>query len=574
MYKRKKILAAALAATMLFSVLVGCTDKGDGGTGANATVNKETSDAKKEYALIKYKSYAGPSDSDTAFKNTVVGKEIKKAINVELEFLPSSSNATDIITDFASDSIPDFFVATTSPVNYMQLGQVNKAANENVLADMAPYLDNYPTLKAVFDTKLPAFSDFVVNNPDFKGKKYILPSSYTMSENPWLSGWGLYIRDDVAKKHNVALPKNFKTTDELYNLLKTIKSGNHKDIVGKNMYPLGFLQPWPQAMAALTRPFDFGGTMRIGEKDGKITHMIDTPFVDQQISWVRKLLAEGLLDPESFTQKQQQGDEKMKQAKYGVTALFAITAVEENEPNKTLLSVAPQMQYKPMGNLANNKGEELMTVNRGMEATQIYAISKKANVKGVLRFLEYVNSEEGRLLVTLGRNEQEWDFNEKGFAEMKKDVYQKLKTDPNFYNEMGIGNLTWFTLITGRYNPETNYFGADETTPTYQSDPSYFNRIQKTVQTMMPKVKVVDKLNIDLLLQTYPQKEQITAPLSEYNDILIRCYVEKTDASATALLNGYRKTLKDNGLDDYIKYLQKEHTANKDKYATYVTDVQ
>ena len=94
----------------------------------------------------------------------------------------------------------------------------------------------------------------------------------------------------------------------------------------------------------------------------------------------------------------------------------------------------------------------------------------------------------------------------------------------------------------------------------------------------MPNREIINKINLDSLLQTYPQKDTIGPVFNKVKDmtdnILYQCYLAKSDEAALKTLSGFVDTLNKSGYQEFLAYLQQEYDKNPDAYATYITDVQ
>jgi putative aldouronate transport system substrate-binding protein len=116
----------------------------------------------------------------------------------------------------------------------------------------------------------------------------------------------MYIQKKIADALGVD-PRSIKTQDEFYDLLVKIKEGGFTDDNGNLVYPLG-PKYWGGSVDALkyVATSDFWGVKDRGEyfnidADGSVKHEAETDYAYAKINFVRKLLAEGLMNPEFFT---------------------------------------------------------------------------------------------------------------------------------------------------------------------------------------------------------------------------------------------------------------------------------
>src|SRR5690606_29107542 len=112
----------------------------------------------------------------------------------------------------------------------------------------------------------------------------------------WL--YGFYVRKDIADQIGVD-PQSVKTKDDFYNFLKKIKDANLK-ANGQPVIPLGgFSNGWA---VGIGNTMFYGGAGYVDKGDGTIENSFFSKGYDEYTLYYRKLLSEGLLDSEAFTQ--------------------------------------------------------------------------------------------------------------------------------------------------------------------------------------------------------------------------------------------------------------------------------
>ncbi|WP_326558461.1 ABC transporter substrate-binding protein [Micromonospora sp. NBC_01796] len=192
------------------------------------------------------------------------------------------------------------------------------------------------------------------------GKYYLLPGVH---EKP-LHDYSVAVRVDILDQLGLQVPK---TWDELYTVLKALKA-RYPDT-----YP--FSERWG-------KPTPGGNLLNIigascGTQAGwnyqhttwdpgakKFVYTGATEQYKQMLQYVNKLVAEGLLDPESFTQTDDQARQKLANGKSFVIGANAQTLVNENRPDlaktqpnaklvKIPLLVGPAGEINPTSRLEN-----------------------------------------------------------------------------------------------------------------------------------------------------------------------------------------------------------------------------
>ena len=126
------------------------------------------------------------------------------------------------------------------------------------------------------------------------GKRYFLPALFDV---PFYDG-GLILREDLLKKYNLAAPKTF---DDLYQVLKVFKQHN------PSSYPLTILAG-PRVLYRMTMP---AWGISLGKNGASGSNTLSWDYANKRyfagaiseqyksyITYMHKLYAEGLLDPE------------------------------------------------------------------------------------------------------------------------------------------------------------------------------------------------------------------------------------------------------------------------------------
>ncbi|MCL2707738.1 MAG: hypothetical protein FWF03_01340 [Defluviitaleaceae bacterium] len=581
----KMIIAALLAVVMVLALAAACGGSGDSGVNATNTPTQAAGAAsdtdatpKRDIVTLSFKTYHAPDDGHPTHKDTPLGQLILEKFGVIIDWRPSNYQDAlqDLVTDIAAGTITDMFCSYASPQQPSTLEVKNKAAREGVLEDISGLLNKYPVLNnAVKKDNLSAYFQRVVYNPDFDGSIYFLPTGTEI--NPWVSGWGLYIRGDVAEALNVPIPDpSIQSTNDFYNLLVRIRDGNFVDINGREIYPLGFVAQWTHIVTAMTRPFDFGGAARFGIMDGKVMHQTETNFALDQVMWVRRLAAERLLDPEALSHTYDTGVDKMTQARYGVTCYFSMQPLATWGPYSTALHASnPEMTYQPLGNMVTHRGtnEYVISSSRG---TTMLMFKKGANVDRWLEVANWASGKEGRAAMNMGVEGENWFWNSDGYAQFTDASFEARQEDAKQYG-LDVGVFGYITTINPTDALETNPFGGRGDSVTLQNDPGNSAAIEFNGKATMPNVRVTDALQMNILVGLYdPDKYEILQPLlnDNYWDTLLQCYLAGSDAEAKTILDGYVDTLKRNGLDDLNAWLWEEYNKDLGLWADYTTEVQ
>lgn len=222
---------------------------------------------------------------------------IKEKTGVTLEWEYTKGSETEKVNQiFATQDLPDIY---TGPAWGGELDGIIKAAKEGQLVDISDKLGDYPNLaKSIAKENVPpALYEKAIDAYD--GKKYLLLQNQPATNEDgmdWL--YGFYVRKDIAEKVGVD-PQSVVTKEDFYNFLQKIKDANLKES-GQPVFPLGgFSNGWS---VGIGNTMFYSGAGYVDKGDGTVEHNFFTKGYEEYTLFYRKLVEEGLMDPEAFTQ--------------------------------------------------------------------------------------------------------------------------------------------------------------------------------------------------------------------------------------------------------------------------------
>lgn len=291
----KKFVSLLLVVTLVMSVFAACTKKeakeetetGTKTEEVNADV-AEATDATSEDP-VKIRIFY-PDNATLPFKEdwtTIV--EAEKMFNVDFEFevIPIADFSTKVSLALnTGNNTPDVILTATT------VGENASLALNGAVVPISDYSEFTPNFNARVEEF--ALTDAVDNLKLSDGKRYYMPSLYDI---PFYDG-GLILREDFLVSEGLEAPKTF---DDLYQILKAYKAKN------PDSYPLTILAA-PRVLYRMTMPsygVSLGKNGASGsntlswdyEKEEYFTGAISDGY-KEYISYLAKLYAEGLLDPE------------------------------------------------------------------------------------------------------------------------------------------------------------------------------------------------------------------------------------------------------------------------------------
>ncbi|NLO83005.1 MAG: extracellular solute-binding protein [Clostridiales bacterium] len=487
--------------------------------------------------------------------NNPVAQRIRERTGVTLkaEFI-TTSETEKLNTMFASGVMPDFVNAPYWSTTGGEGAVIKKAATEGMLLALNDYLESgkYPNIEKLYEIGVARdFKEFDLFHPDYEGNIYLIPQQ-TPGDNPEdVTNWayGVYARGDILKELGVK-PEEIDSSEKLYDLLVKIKNGNFTDINGKPVIPAGtwhngwsyseFLKSWSDYNISSYR-----------EEDGKIIHWIFSKDEEEKLMFMRKLIKEGLFDPEAFSNTDTMAKEKMA---VGKIAVFGAQS-GMGHFRQTLYQTNPEMKYELLGPFKNKSGNIATQVEKkgrsGFPVMFLSATTDKA--EAVLRFINFCNSEEGWLLASWGIEGEHYTM-ENGRPKWIPEWKQKMDEDPTAARDAGIGYLG-------------NFIGADSRKslwPTPEEDKTIFDKWQDEYIAKVPIV-FIDKVSANYLERDWPKYNEYRDAVStlDYEQEFRKACFASTDEEALKILNDIREKYRQAGLEELTQWVA-EKAAERD----------
>ena len=578
----KKVLSLALLGSMMVSMLGACGNSSEksgssagkastASVGKSSTASGQTADGKPStwiadrtiniQAYVDDIGYSLPKD----FNNTPVMQELTKrtGIKLNIQYTPGDSDAKVLASQLAAGTIPviiSYLDDSTRPEFPLLL----KAAKEGMFADVSAMMKDSQVYKKYYEEGyLPRDSyKNIVFREEFGGAVYLLPmkieevdrSAQYIPEDAYLGG--PYIQKSIADKLGID-PTSIRTSEDFYNLLVKIKKGGFKDDNGNDVWPLG-PKYWGGSYDSLA--FNIGelnwgvsgkgslGGYNIDKKDGKIKHEAETDYVYDKINYVRKLIKEGLMNPEYFTMDQTRAEEVSKSHN------SAIIADVHNYEN----IIFQTNDWVPLGPLNNVSGDNKGVVS-GKTQRGCWAISSQAeNPEEIFKFFDYLSTYEGQLLAEYGVEGLSYNLKD-GKPVITEEVSKKLNEgDVDWLiNSVGAafgGTANYFfEFMLTNVNPIDNF---GESRPGSGSG-SAFKRSVEIAKEYPREYKVVPGLKATAYL-TSTGLEDVKAQMDllNYQETLIQAFFAKDDAEVKSIIEAFRNQLQSAGNDQFKAKLE------------------
>lgn len=534
-------MSVLLVSIMAGSLLSGCMNssgngEGDGEGGGNT--------------LKILHNWNGSGGSDNGI--TPIEEVIKEKTGVTLEWEYTKGSETEKVNQiFATQDLPDIY---TGPAWGGELDGIIKAAKEGQLVDLSDKLDNYPNLaKSIAEENVPpALYEKAINA--YEGKKYLLLQNQPATNEDgidWL--YGFYVRKDIAEKVGVD-PQSVVTKEDFYAFLKKIKDANLQEN-GQPVFPLGgFSNGWA---VGIGNTMFYSGASYVDKGDGSLEHSFFTPGYEEYMLFYRKLLAEGLLDPDVFTQTDPIAKEKINQGRIAILAAHYSAILDAS---KEYVTSHPGSDYIPVGPLERADVDPNRPVDLGIQGNNVTVITKScqgACVDAALKFLDYMASDEGFMLARYGVQGVHWDMKD-GKPVANQEWFEKFAADQSGKVRKSVGIGIGLESLTGldRIN---SYAGGD-----IWADQDRLDAMDHARKILRPNgIQVITAYNPGDVITNAPEWEMLKPSMDRMGDAWKEAVFAKSDEAAMSIINELRGQLRNTGYDQAMQFTN-ENLKGKD----------
>ena len=345
---------------------------------------------------VTFKVFAGGAASIENFETNTFTKfyEQKTGIKLEWQIAPPASIAEQRRLSIAGGDLPDFYINTQFTKNDEVL-----YGKEGVFIPLNNLIDTYGYwMKDMFNTELPG-SRAMITAPD--GNIYGLPEASDAIHIVYPEK--LMINTEWLKKLNLAVPV---TTDDFYNVMTAFKTrdpnGNGRadeipHISANNLMPY-FVNSFIQ----------MDGSGFLVTADNKVDVAYNKQEFRQALTWLNKLISEGLIDSSSFSitnQDLRQIAENPNAQILGSTCQSAPSAFYSmtSERQRTFDAIPP---------LRGPNGVRLSVYNPSAQVgTGRLNITNKCRYpEAVIRWIDWFYDQEGLMTMRIGREGIEWKW--------------------------------------------------------------------------------------------------------------------------------------------------------------------
>lgn len=321
------------------------------------------------------------------------------------------------------------------------------------------------------------------------------------------------------------------------------------------MFPLGgFSNGWS---VGIGNTMFYSGAGYVDKGDGTVEHNFFTKGYEEYTLFYRKLVEEGLMDPEAFTQTDPIAKEKINQGRIAILAAHYPAILDAS---KEYVTSHPGSDYIPLGPLERADVDPSRPVDLGIQGNNVTAITsscKGACVDAALKFLDYMASDEGFMLARYGVQGVHWDMKD-GKPVPNKEWFDKFTADQSGKVRKNEGISIGLESITGldRINSAA---GGD-----IWADQERLDAMENARKILRPNgIQVITAYNPGDVITKSPEWEMLKPSMDRMGDAWKEAIFAKSDEAALSIINDLREQLRKTGYDQAMQFTN-ENLKGKD----------
>ena len=405
----KRLLYLTLSTTLLISSLTACGDKKEETKSDSASITSvSTHEAGDSFHLDTPLTVTSLFNDNAGYPmkdDWLLWKAITDKTNVTLDIqsIPGSDYGAKLGVLIGSGEIPYII-----PKIY---GGGTQYVSSGLILPVSDYLDMMPNF--MDKVKKWGMENELKTITQADGKFYVLPG---MHEKPYVQ-YSYAVRSDELKKLGIADPTNY---EEFYNMLKKLKEA-HPDI-----YPFSDRFLANSTMSNIAGDFHVGSGWGKGsyygyvKADDKFEFLPLSENFKNYLNYMHKLVTEGLMDPESFTQTDDQATAKFVSSKSYVIGANtqSIQTYKETLDDKFGAGTTEVSQIVPPSTDGTIGGSRLE--NGIMLSAKVKDDPRFEDIMGFIDWLWY--SDEGQMLTKWGVEGTTYTKDSTGTPQLMPDI--------------------------------------------------------------------------------------------------------------------------------------------------------
>lgn len=427
----KKIGILALTSALLISA--GCSNSG------NNSASTPSGDNANDTSPMTFSFFGADASPNWNKMQDDVGKEItaQTGVTLDAEFdVGSGGGQTKIALMAASGQYPDIVFAK---------GELNKLVEAGAIMDLTDLIDKHaPNIKKVMNSNM---NRMKYSNED--PAIYSIPTNGGVDQQAFDVTNGFQVQLRVLKE--LGYPE-IRTVEDFESVLKSYVA-KHPTTNGQPTIPLTVNADDWKIMITVTNQGDIttGGTndgeYHVDPETYEAILHYKRPEEKDYFRWLNHMYNTGLLDKESFVQKEDQ-----YKAKIASGRVLGLTSVEwEYQDAENALKTEGKDEYTyghfPVTLNEQYKDHSLQSV--GVDAYGISITTACKDPVRAIKFIDWLSSEEGQVLRSWGIEDKQYKV-EDGKRTIPDDILnQKVNDASSFTKQTGIGLYSIFGVQYG-----------------------------------------------------------------------------------------------------------------------------
>lgn len=439
----KKLLASSLAIVLSLG-LVACNQSGGDSKKTDGTKDQSTDSSESntdEIYEVDWYNADGTADDWT----DPIALKLTEKTGVKLNTtVPISQSDESVALMIAEQNYPDMLLAK---------GDTGALIEAGALIDLAPLIEEHaPNIKKMYGDQLDRLR-FSKDDPAI----YELTSAAAGPNTPLDTSGSALMQFQVLEANDYKIPEDLA---EFEKMIKDFLAENPKTPEGEDYIGLSISVADWQWLITLGNPAGFIAEAHqdngqwIVDENNKAYYKFLSPKIKEYMRWLNRMYQEGILDPQFATQTHE--DYVAKIASGRVLALTDQFWDFQDATNILEVDKKYSQTYAPLP-LNMEKGQKNATLlYPGINGYGI-SISKTAEdpVK-LIKFLDYIASDEGQVLVQWGIEGEYWEYDENGKRVVTEKHKEMAETDPDYGKKTGIGRHNYpFPAQPNTYLDET-----------------------------------------------------------------------------------------------------------------------
>lgn len=430
MLKMKKTMPGLVCVLLSCMLLFGACSNGGN---SSPTEAKSPESGKQSSQPLNLSWMLEDNPSQPILSDTPVIRKIldQKNVKLQLQAVPTSSYEERKSALIATNNIPDLLT--------VDLNDIQMFARTGIFLNISDYLDLAPNFKKAIEGR----GDFKKMLVD--GKLYAFPTLeyYRVATAPQP-----LLRVDLLEELNLKEPRTF---DELYDVLLAFKKAYPDSIpyVGSRrgtLYMLGQLA-YPMGAGGFEGFSETGMYFEPGEN--KYVYGPTSENYKDVVAYLNKLYSHGLLDPDYAVNTQEMAVQKLSSGRSLFTYDNNTHAVRLFNP--ALSKINPKAKFDIIGPLQNQYGEtRSLRYEQDWLGTSTAISSKVKDPESVVRFMDWLYSEEGMLVTNFGIEGETYEMRD-GKPHILQNILDDHKDQQDVFSAtqstLGVGYLTFAKYV-------------------------------------------------------------------------------------------------------------------------------